>query len=253
MRRRTYLAGSIGALGSLAGCAGILGDSGDSESGDRGPAETIEAFYEAALNGDAEAVRSYLHPEAKVPAPTDEEVESVPQSGLELEGTTVVESGDDEATVEATVSEETDTGERRERPVQFMLRRDDGEWKIYDQSLAGSEGSAVPQVVWESSERTEGGATTAVVFEHGGGDTIDSSTLSATVTGSTVDAPGAASEVMTGTAVVVPFGDGGEPLESGETVELVWTDPDNGTSSIIASFTLSSDTVGSPAEQLRIE
>lgn len=258
MRRRTFIAGSIGMLGSLAGCSGILGDSDDSGSEsetDRGPAETVEAFYEAALDGDGQTARSYIHPDAELPPPSDQAIQQLQSSSLQLEGTTVVESGDDEATVEVTVSQETMGGERRERTVEYLLRRADGEWLLYDQPIPGSDGGPnAPTVQWDMSERTnDAGAVTAVVFEHNGGDNVDPSTLTATVDGSTVAASGASSTVDVATLVVVPFDGGGESVGTGTTVELVWTDPEGSSSQTLASFTLTSDTAGSPAGQLRIE
>lgn len=255
MRRRTYLAGSIGVVGGLAGCAGVLGDSDGSESNDdRSPAETVEAFYEAALDGDGETVRSHMHPESEVRPPTDGEVERIQSSSLQVEETTVVEEGEDEATVEATISQEMWNGERQEHSKEFLLRRDDGEWKIYDQPLAGSDGPAAPSVQWDAFEQTnDAGTVTAVIFEHSGGDNVDPSTLSATVGDSTVGAPEATSDVTVGTGVVVPFDGGGESLGAGANVELVWTDPDGGSSQVLAMFTLGDDTAGSPAGQLRIE
>lgn len=231
---------------------GSADGSDDGSDDDLGPAEAVEAFYGAALSGDAEAARSYFHPEAEMPPPPDPAVEDVQQSSLQFEAATVIEERDEEATVEATVSQETKGGEREERIVQFLLRWADGEWKIYDQPLAGPDGFA-PNVQWDLTERTESGTVTAVVFEHGGGDTVDSSTLSATIDGSTVGAPAATSDVLTGTTVVVPFDGSSEPIGSGATVELVWTDPDGRGSQALASVTFTSDTAGSPVEQLQIE
>lgn len=254
MRRRAYLAGSIGLVGSLAGCTDVLGGSDDSGSNeDRGPTETIDAFYEAALNGDGETARSYFHPEAELPPPPDPAIEEIQQSSLRLEETAVVEQSESQASVEATVSQEAMGGERREQTVRYLLRRSDGEWLIYDQPPSDPSGSMVPRVSWDASERTEDGAVTAVVFVHAGGDNVDATTLSAIVDGTTVGAPGTASEVTAGTGVVVPFDGGGESVGPGQEVRLTWTEPDGGSSHTLASFTLTSETAGSPAGQLRIE
>lgn len=251
MRRREYLAGSIGLVGSLAGCTDVLDGFDDSESeDDRGPAATVEAFYEAVLNGDAETARSYFHPDAGS-RPSDEYVADVQQSSLQLERTRVIVEDEEEATVEATLSREMENGERVLHR-DFTLQRVDGEWKIYRVPTARW-GPAVPQAQWDVTERTESGAVTAVVFEHSSGDTIDSSTLSSTFSGYTVGAPGTASDVTAGTSVVVPFDDEGTSVASGTTVDLTWADPEGGRWRNLASVTLTNDTAGSPAEQLRIE
>lgn len=255
MRRRTYLAGCVGLAGSLAGCSGILGDSGGG-SGNAGddPAATVEAFYEAALAGNGDEARSYFHAEAQFAPPPEEGIQQAAESTLRLEGTEVVEQGNGSAIVVATISQEhPDTGERVEGTERFELRTEGGQWRIYDQPLPPSEGPSSPSVAWDVTERTENGAVTAVVFEHGGGDTVDSTTLSATVAGSTVRSPETASDVQTANRAVVPFDSGGDAVGSGGSVELVWTDPDGGASRILATFTLTTETAGAPADRLRIE
>lgn len=253
MQRRAYLAGAIGIVGSLAGCSGILGDSEDSASDDaRGPAETVESFYETALNGDAEAVRSHVHPAAEMPAPSDQAVENVQRSSLQLEGTTVIEQGEDEATVEATVSQETMSGEREERTVRFLLRPSNGEWNLYDQPLAGSDAPVAPQVQWEMRSSAEDGAVTAVEFTHSGGDTIDAPTLSARADGATAAPAGEETDVTAGTIVVVPLEGDGEPLSTGTEVQLLWTDPESDDDATLTSFTLNQDAAGSLGDRVRI-
>lgn len=268
MRRRSYLAGCVGLAGGLAGCTGVLDgsddsgsdengsdadDGGESGSSGDGPAATIEALYEAFLDGDAETARSYYHPDAETSPPREEDVQEVPEGTLRLEGTTVVEQGSEEATVEATISEELSSGERGTGTRVFVLRKVDGEWKIYDRPQAGTRPPAVPQVSWDSSARTADGAVTAVEFQHAGGDNVDSSTLGATVAGATVSPSDAESEIAAGSVVVIPLDSSGDPVESGETVELVWKDPDGDSSLTVAAHTLESDTTGSPAEQLQLE
>lgn len=253
MRRREYLAGSIAFVGSLAGCTEVLDGFDDSESGDdRGPAVTVEAYYEAALEGDADAAQSFFHSDATI-RPSDEYFAQVQQSSLQIETTTVIEENDEEATVEATLSREIENGERVRNFLDFLLQRVDGEWKIYHMPGAATPGPAVPQAQWDVTERTAGGAVTAVVFEHSGGETVDSSTLSSNFAGYTVDSPGTASDVTAGTSVVVPFDDEGTVLSSGTTVGLTWADPEGGRWRNLASVTLTNDTAGSPADQLLLE
>lgn len=110
MERRTYVAGCAGLIGTLAGCSGLLGGSGDSgDDADLGPAETVEAFYEAVFAGDGEEARSYFHEDAQVPLPTDAAIERAQQGGVELDGTTVEEEGESRAIVIATIGQESPT------------------------------------------------------------------------------------------------------------------------------------------------
>lgn len=254
MQRRSFLAGAVGVAGGLAGCSGLLPGSGDSNGGGGdGPAATVRDLYEEFLDGNVGGANAYIHSDAEIDPLTQSAADRFQALDVRVESVEVVEQSDDRATVEVTISAVPDgSSERQTLPSSRLeLRTENGEWKVFDDG--SSEGPSAPSVQWDSSERTDAdGSVTAVVFEHGGGDTVQSGTLSARVSGSSAAAPGG-NNVATGTALVVPTEGTGNSMAASTEIVLVWTDPEEGNSQILASHTLGNPTVGTLGETLRIE
>jgi len=141
VNRRQFIAGvvTVGTV-SVAGCTSILG----------GPEDAVEQYFDAAQEGDVEAMNEVLHPEASS-YPHDEDdvideemtlvdVEEVSPEELveqvewaedqeavegELEGIEEEFGADDVAIVWVTFEED---GEEQEFPV--FAAEDDGDWKV---------------------------------------------------------------------------------------------------------------------------
>jgi hypothetical protein len=263
MQRRSFLVMSAAGLAGLAGCAGVLSDSDDSNDGGDGPDDAARNLFEAAFDGDVGGANAYLHSDAEIDPVESDDVEAFQNADAQVESAEVVEQSGNTATVSVTYSALPIGGsERNTTTVHLQLRTEDGEWRVYDSAAAddgtGDDESAdggpvAPAVQWESTDRTDAdGSVTAVEFVHAGGDTVQSSTLSARVSGETASAP-SGSEITAGTTLVVPLEGQGNSLPDSTQIELVWSDPDEDSSQILASYALGSPSVGTLGEQLRIE
>ncbi|AGN02470.1 hypothetical protein L593_12655 [Salinarchaeum sp. Harcht-Bsk1] len=255
MQRRAFLAGAVGIAGGLAGCSDVLPGSGDSnDGGDDGPAGAVRGLYEAAFSGDVEEANAYIHSEADLDPLTQSQADSFQAVDARVESVEVVEQSGDTATVQARLSAvPDDSSERQTLPsIRLELRTENGEWKVYDDASA-DDAPVAPRVQWESSERTDAdGSVTAVTFTHAGGDTVPSGTLSVRASGSTASAPNG-TDVTAGTTLVVPTEGRGNSMAASTDILLGWSNPDDGSSQILAEHTLTSPTVGTLAERLRLE
>lgn len=137
MHRRAYLGTCAGGIAGLAGCSGILGDSDDTGSGaeDRGPAETVEAYYDALYADEVEEANSYVHPDGQLPSLTDSRVQEL----TEIESTydaTVAEREGEVATVTIEFTADADGGTWTAEDS-LVLRQHDSIWKLYARPNAG--------------------------------------------------------------------------------------------------------------------
>jgi hypothetical protein len=253
MQRRRFVATATAGFAGLAGCAGFRSGSDDSNDGGDGPDDAARKLFEAAFEGDVEGANAYLHSDAEIEPVDSGDVEAFQNADAQVESVEVVEQSGDTATVSVTYSALPVGGSERDTAtVRLDLRTEDGEWRVYD-DVGSDGGPAAPAVQWESAERTDAdGSVTAVEFVHAGGDTVQSSTLSARVSGETASAP-SGSEITAGTTLVVPLEGQGNSLPDSTQIELVWSDPDEDSSQILASNALGSPSVGTLGEQLRIE
>lgn len=250
MRRRTYLAASVGVVGSLAGCAGILENSGDSNDGGDGPGDAVRALYETAFDGNLEQANTHVHSEATIEAVDQSDIDQFQRTDAQIENVTVVDQSGDTATVETTLSAQpTDAAGRVNQTVRFDLRRNDGKWKVYGN--AGRPGSTAPMSSWETAERTDAdGSVTAVEFTHVSGEGIDSEALSVRVNGETATAPGDTT-VRAGTTLVAPLEGPGNSLPASTDVTLIWSS--SGEDAQLASHALGSPSVGTLGDSIRID
>lgn len=252
MRRRSYLAGSVGLIGGLAGCAGILGDSGG--SGDPSdPDEVAAAFIEAIADGDVAAANDLLHPESPGSEVDQSTVEEFQSRDASVDDVTVEFRNDTTARVDVVVRANTEDGDSGTVTFPFELRKRDGEWLVYEDLSATGSPPRAPQVQWESSERTDAdGSVTAVTFTHGGGDTVPSGTLSVHADASAATATDG-TDVTAGTTLTAPTDGRGNSIAASTAFELVWSDPDGGDSQVLVSHTLGGPTVGTLSEAVQIE
>lgn len=250
MYRRTYLALSTGAIAGLAGCSGILGGS-DGSGEPSGPVAVARAFFEATIDGDVEAANGYQHPESPDPPIGQSNVESFQSANARVESASEA-SEDDAVIVHVVVSAEDDSGERGTVTYPLEMRQDGDEWHVYEDLRATDTRPRPPVVQWEPSERTDAdGSATALEFTHTAGDAIDSGTLSVRVKDETVSSP-SGTNVIAGTTIVVPLEGRGDSLPASTEVTLLWSSSDDGTSQPVASHVLSSPTVGTLGESIRI-
>lgn len=256
MRRRSVLVGSIGIAAGLAGCTGVLGgsdDDSDGSSNESAIVEPIRQYVELAGDGKPEAARANLHPEGPWAQSDTDIVELLDHNNATVEAADVVDRSGDRATVEYTIRDfpGSESGYTYSQTVQ--IRKHQGEWLVYGVPEDESDTEPrPPQAQFEVEERTGDGLTTAVAFEHQGGDTIDVATLRATVGDETVGTE-TDGRMSTGNAAVVPFEGEGDPLDRGTEITLVWDHPEGGGPQPIATHELSEPTAGATAERLRIE
>ena len=127
-RRFVAGAGAVGAAGlaGLAGCSGFLGGGG--------PKATVRNYVKAANNANAEKANGFLHPEGQASELTQQQLSMFEEATVSVKSMEVLEESDQRADVEVTVKislggmEETTTG-------QWELRKYEGEWRIYSQSM----------------------------------------------------------------------------------------------------------------------
>lgn len=250
MRRRSFLAASAGALAGLGGCSGLLGDG---DSGDRGPAETVEAFFETAASGDAAAANEYVHPDSPLGSMEPEDAAELAAADPTIEEAEVRNRSGDTAEVRVVFSADVpDGGGRETTELVFELRRVDGEWLLWDSAAAGgSQVEPAPQAIWDVSEQQRETGVVALDFLHNGGDTVEVQRLTVEA-GGAVAAPGdATGDLVAGDSLTVLLDADGDPLAAGDDVQLVWTD-DAGHSSVIAQHTLTAATAGGLADRFEV-
>ncbi|WP_159899930.1 DUF4878 domain-containing protein [Salinirussus salinus] len=96
--------------------------------GGGGPGGAAENFIQAANQGNAEEVRSLVHPESPVRGEiTGSGLGMMEEADVSVEGTEVVEQNDDSAIVEVTASVRGETGS-----LQLEMRKDGDQWKVWD-------------------------------------------------------------------------------------------------------------------------
>lgn len=126
MRRRQFIASASATVvaASVAGCSGILGDDGGS-----GPEDPVEAYMEAAVEGDEEALQESLHPEATQEMMITAGILSMADD-IDIQDTEVVEESEEEATVEVTYEIEAG-GDSGTSTDTYVVRKHEGDWKVY--------------------------------------------------------------------------------------------------------------------------
>lgn len=243
MRRRTLLAATAAATAGAAGCAGIL-ENGTSED-DRGPAETVATFYRTLARGNREGANELVHPDSPVGEVGQEIVNEFEGTDLRVEQTEVLSRDGDtaEARIEMSLSPPEEDG-RVSGDLRFELRREDGEWLLWEDLDAGPDRRAGPQVSWDLAEVADGETVTAVEFTHDGGDTVDTGQLSARAGGERATSSRTDEALSAGSMVTVPLDGDGDSLSAETTVELMWT-PEDGEPSLLGEHRLARPSAGS--------
>jgi hypothetical protein len=251
MKRRTYLAGSVGVTGAIAGCSGFLGGSSSSEPS--GPAEVAKAMLQAIIAGDIEAANDYRHGDAPGPPVGPANVESFQAANAAVERASVESRNGDTATVHVVVSARDESGERDTVTFRYEMRRAGDEWRVYD-DLRATDAPNLPSVEFETEARTnDDGEVTALAFMHDGGDDVARSALHARVMDASAWLPregGEGDRLQAGATLVVPLDADGESYQELTRVLLIWTGPDSPRSETIAYHQLSTSTAGALGETL---
>lgn len=119
-RRGVLTASGAAIAATLAGCMG----NGDD------PEDVVEEFTEAIEDGDREAANDLIHEDSEVGELTEQEMEIIEDAEIEYTDIELVEEDDDTAEVEATMSP---AGDEWEEAVTYELRKEDDEWRLYDE------------------------------------------------------------------------------------------------------------------------
>ncbi len=259
MERRQFIVGSTSILSlGLAGCTGSGGSSGESSS----PEAVAEAFFAAAADGDIERQEELLHPESGM-EPIEEDVEltinEIETISLEAyaeetgrytgdDGIEQQRNRLDERLEEigaddyAYVSYSFETDEYGAEDGYLILVSDDGEWLVYQRATnwGTAQGSASENQAPQVSMEYEFESASELTITHAGGDDVDASNLSIEIGGTAIGS-GAAEWEISGWDGTVQTGDSLTLVDSsgtdhsGEEIKVVWTDPEGGSSSTIAS------------------
>lgn len=122
MRRREYMVATAAAATTvgLAGC-----------SGGSGPAATVEQFYSALQDGDTERATELVHSESPMAGSVEMAAGMLSEMDFSVDSTEVLEESDSRATVEVTVTV-TMSGETETSTETVELRKEDGEWKLWE-------------------------------------------------------------------------------------------------------------------------
>jgi ketosteroid isomerase-like protein len=97
------------------------------------PKEAVRLYLTAVFAGEVQAVNSFAHPEGDLNRYTQEAAERNEALNLTIQSLATSEQQEDTATVTAVVSlENQEAGEEITRSQDYVLRTDDGSWKIYE-------------------------------------------------------------------------------------------------------------------------
>lgn len=262
MQRRRFLqlTGVSGTV-ALAGCIGDdstdapgtstdTGTEAGTQTGDAVDGNSliapIERLWGAYNERDIDGMQAVFHPDSSA-QPTEEGISF--QAEVTVSSTTVVERGEESATVEAALVFETDT-DRSERTETYELRRYEGRWVIWSQGVRGgdaADGPLPPQVAFETaydSAATDGSDTGVLTITHSGGDNVEAARLSIVGSGIValdgVDTDVTASDTNWGEATGVADVNAGTSITVGVRsdcqVSVVWTAPDGDTSSALTEY-----------------
>lgn len=140
MRRRHFVASSAVVATGLTGCMGLLGGTDDRDD----PEAVVREFVAAMDEGDRKTANDLIHGDSPEGEVSEAEAERTAELEVTLEGTELLEENDDTARVrvELTLSDGTNT---QTRELIYELRTEDGDWKIWDESSAGSAEPDPPQ------------------------------------------------------------------------------------------------------------
>lgn len=152
MNRRQLLCVSVAGITGITGCLGsITGNSSDGPGGgsdgsgggsngpNRGPVEVVEAWVEAVDNCNYDRSDEMLHSDSDIQsyASNDEyekRCEDADSQGVgwEIEDTELESKTDQRATVSGTFIITSTDSEENSEEIDYILEKEDGEWKILD-------------------------------------------------------------------------------------------------------------------------
>lgn len=166
MRRRTYIA-SCTVVTGLAGCTGLLGGGNDRDD----PEAVVREFIAALDEGDRETANELIHEDSPQGELSEEQAGQTGELDLTVEGTELLQETDDTARVrvELTVS---DGSERQTTELTYELRTEDGEWKIWDESAAGTPASELPQAAITFESDAEANTITVTLVSNQNADYV---------------------------------------------------------------------------------
>lgn len=258
MRRRKYLV-SIASVGvGLSGCTtdgdgSASNDSVADPDGD-GPAAVVVTLYDAVNRGDHETVVSVQHNESPVPTTTEQEVRERSSLDHTVDATEVVDRSDGSTIVRANISIDGGaSGTTETRVMLFEVRRERGEWRIWDSNEYHPNAPEPPSVSWRVSEQTNSAQITRIEFEHRGGDEIAAENIGIRVGDRLIYPEDTSITIQSGDTLVVPFRTEGDPFPNGTAVQLGWGTENSNQTHYLEQHTLSASTVGMAAVDFTIE
>jgi hypothetical protein len=264
MHRRHFL--RLAAMCGTATPTGCLSDGPDDAAGASTPAGTgssettdrtggaddgslvgpVESLWTAYNEADIDGMQAAFHPDSSA-RPAEDGVHF--EGEVTIDSTTVLERGDESVTVEAHLVYETDA-DRSERTDTYELRRHEGRWVIWSQSVRGgdaADGPVPPLIAFEfeyDTAATDGSDTGVLTVTHSAGDSVDSARLSIGGSGIVAvdgvdtdvttpdtnwgDATGA-EDVSAGTSITVG-------ARSDCQVSVIWESEDGAESSVLAAY-----------------
>jgi hypothetical protein len=237
MNRRAYLTAIGASTAALAGCTGgLLGGGGG--AGDD-PAATVEAFVQALDDGDVERANELIHSESPQGELSESGASAAAEAEITVEETEVLEQSEDEARVRVEITFEQD-GQTENSETVYVLRTEDGAWRIWDQAPAGGgqtaggqtagDQAAAPQVAWSFTDLA---SENAVEITHDGGDAVVAANVTVRVDGENAGSLTDYFEVSEITAG--DTGTVGVPADTTGELLLVWSNPDADQTQVIAS------------------
>lgn len=124
MRRRQYLtAAAVASTAGLAGCSGILGGGGG------GPSGAAKNWIQAANNGNEDKVEDLTHSDSPLNMVLSELVTTFEEAELSVDSVETTDEGEEEATVEATITTSMG-GESSSETDEMQMQTEDGDWKV---------------------------------------------------------------------------------------------------------------------------
>lgn len=134
MRRRQYLtATAVATTAGLAGCSGILGGGGG------GPSGAAKSWIKAANSGNEDKVENLTHSESPLNMVLSQLVTSFEEADISVDSVETTDEGEEEATVEATISTSMG-GESSSETSEMQMRTEDGSWKVFSFGSMGGGG-----------------------------------------------------------------------------------------------------------------
>jgi len=143
-------------------------DDGEGEAeADSDPVETTRAFLGAFREADIDRINALIHTESEMEELDEETREELEETAFTVEAVELTEESAEVAVVAVTLEVEGEDGAARTVPWELELRRDGGEWRIWERRPGDRSRIPGPEVRFDIRHERDG-----LTVRHAGGDNV---------------------------------------------------------------------------------